>query len=363
MKIGILTVPFNNNYGGFLQAFALKRVLEDMGHEVVIINRRRNKDDNFKVKIMNFLIKIHVRKDMIKEISKYTEQFKREYLYPMTEEYYTSEELKKCLNYNFDAVIVGSDQVWRYKSAGDSIDDFFCNFLEGTDIPHFSYAASMGTAEMEYPTDKIEICSKLLKNFKAISVREQSTVDILETHFGANGVQVVLDPTMLLDKRGFVDLFKDKYENPQKPYVFTYVLDENDGLRNGIADFASSHNLEIVDLRAQTGNIREIKVIEPVEKWLSVLYYADYVITDSFHGMVFSLIFNKQFVVYGNVRTGLSRIEHLLGLLEIKDRLVAAQVNVNDVFNTPIDWNALNNRIGEKREASLSFLINALKNS
>ena len=122
MKIGILTVPFNNNYGGFLQAFALKKVLQDMGLEVVFINRRRNKNTNYRVIIKKALIKLGVCKDRIKELSKYTEQFKREYLYPMTEEYYTSEELKKCLNYNFDAVIVGSDQVWRYKSAGDSID-------------------------------------------------------------------------------------------------------------------------------------------------------------------------------------------------------------------------------------------------
>lgn len=363
MKIGILTVPFNNNYGGFLQAFALKRILENMGHEVVIINRRRNKDDNFKVKIMNFLIKIHVRKDMIKEISKYTEQFKREYLYPMTEEYYTSEELKKCLNYNFDAVIVGSDQVWRYKSAGDSIDDFFCNFLEGTNIPHFSYAASMGTAEMEYPTNKIAICTRLLNDFKAISVREQSTVDILKTHFGVKEVQVVLDPTMLLDKRVFVDLFKGKYEKPQKPYVFTYVLDDNDSLRNNIADFASNHNLEIVNLRAQTGNIREIKVIEPVEKWLSSLFYADYVITDSFHGMVFSLIFNKQFVVYGNVRTGMSRIEHLLSLLGIGERLIAVDGQMSSIIDSPINWSILNTRLEERRNDSISFLNNALKNS
>ncbi len=363
MKIGILTVPFNNNYGGFLQAFALKRILENMGHEVVIINRRRNKDDNFKVKIMNFLIKIHVRKDIIKEISKYTEQFKREYLYPMTEEYYTSEELKKCLEYKFDVVIVGSDQVWRYKSAGDSIDDFFCNFLEGTGIAHFSYAASMGTAGMEYPNDKIEICSKLLKNFKAISVREQSTVDILKTYFGVREAQVVLDPTLLLDKQVYVDLFKGKYEKPQKPYVFKYVLDDNDGLRRNIANFATKHHLDIVNLRAQTGNIREIKVIEPVEKWLSALYYADYVVTDSFHGMVFSLIYNKQFVVYGNVRTGMSRIEHLLGLLEIKDRLVSSQGNANDIFDSQIDWSAINNRIEERRNESLSFLNNALNRS
>lgn len=363
MKIGILTVPFNNNYGGFLQAFALKRVLEDMGNEVVIINRRRNKDDNFKVKIMNFLIKIHVRKDMIKEISKYTEQFKREYLYPMTEEYYTSEELKKCLNYNFDAVIVGSDQVWRYKSAGDSIDDFFCNFLEGTNIPHFSYSASMGTDEMEYPQDKIEVCAKLLKGFKAISVREQSAKDILKAYFDAENVQVVIDPTLLLNKQVYIDLFKNNHDKSQNPYVFTYVLDEKQELREAIDGFATKRGLNIVNLRAQTGNLKEIKVIEPVEKWLSALYYSDYVVTDSFHGVVFSIIFNKPFVVYGNMRTGISRLDYLLGLLDIKERLMSSCNELSGLLETSIDWKVLNKRIDEERGASFFFLKEALKNS
>lgn len=361
MKIGILTVPFNNNYGGFLQAFALKKVLQDMGLEVVFINRRRNKNTNYRVIIKKALIKLGVCKDRIKELSKYTEQFKREYLYPMTEEYYTSEELKKCLNYNFDAVIVGSDQVWRYKSAGDSIDDFFCNFLEGTNIPHFSYAASMGTDELEYPQNKMEICSQLLKGFKAISVREQSAKDILNTYFDAEDVQVVIDPTLLLDKQDYIDLFKNKYDKPQKPYVFTYVLDEKEELREAIDGFASKCGLDIVNLRAQTGNLKEIKVIEPVEKWLSALYYSDYVVTDSFHGVVFSIIFNKPFVVYGNMRTGISRLDYLLGQLGIRERLMSSCNELSSLLETSIDWETLNNRIDGKRESSFSFLKEALK--
>lgn len=363
MKIGILTVPFNNNYGGFLQAFALKRVLQDMGHEVVFINRRRNKgtEFNYKVIIKNILIKLGICKDKIKEISKYTEQFQKEYLYPYTEEYYTKQELKKCLDYKFDFVVVGSDQVWRYKSAGDSIDDFFCNFLDGTNIPHFSYAASMGTDELEYPQEKIAVCSKLLKGFKAISVREQSAADILKTYFDVKDVQVVIDPTLLLDKQVYIDLFKKKYDKPQKPYIFTYVLDEKEDLREAINGFASKHEMDVVILRAQTGNLKEIKVIEPVEKWLSALYYADYVVTDSFHGVVFSIIFNKPFVVYGNMRTGISRLDYLLGLLGIRERLMSSCNELPRLLETSISWENLNKQIDGKRESSLSFLKEALK--
>ncbi len=361
MKIGILTVPFNNNYGGFLQAFALKKVLQDMGHEEVFINRRRNKSANYKVIIKSILVKLGICKDRLKEISKYTEQFQKEYLYPYTVAYYTSQELKKCLDYKFDFVIVGSDQVWRYKSAGDSIDDFFCNFLEGTRIPHFSYAASMGTDELEYPQNKIEICSQLLKGFKAVSVREQSAKDILNTYFDIKDVQVLIDPTLLLDKQVYIDLFKNKYDKPQKSYVFTYVLDEKEEFREAIEGFATKRGLDTVNLKAQTGNLKEIKVIEPVEKWLSALYYADCVVTDSFHGVVFSIIFNKPFVVYGNMRTGISRLDYLLGLLGIRERLMSSCNELSSLLETSIDWETLNKRIDEKREYSFSFLKSALK--
>lgn len=361
MRIGILTVPFNNNYGGFLQAYALKKVLQNMGHEVVFINRRRNKKTNLRVIIKKNLIKLGVCKDRIKEISKYTEQFQKKYLYPYTEEYFTSQEIKKCLGYKFDYIIVGSDQVWRYKLAGDSIDDFFCNFLNGTNIPHFSYAASMGTDELEYPQEKIDVCTKLLKGFKAVSVREQSAKDILKTYFDVSDVQVVIDPTLLLDKQDYIDLFKKNFDKPQKSYVFTYMLDEKKELRETIDDFASKHQLDIVNLRAQTGNLKDIKIIEPVEKWLSSLYYSDYVVTDSFHGVVFSLIFNKPFVVYGNVRTGLSRLEYLLGLLGIEDRLISSCEKLPYLIGESFDWENLNKRIDEKRNTSFSFLKEALK--
>jgi len=361
MKIGILTVPFNNNYGGFLQAFALKRILTDMGHDVIFINRRRNRKRNFKTRIKDLLIRLHLREDKVKKISKYTNQFKREYLFPITEEYYTPQDLKKCLKYKFDVVIVGSDQVWRYRYAKDSIDDFYCNFLEGTDIPHFSYAASMGTDEMEYPKDKIEICSKLLKSFKAISVRERSTVDILKSYFGVKDAQLVLDPTLLLDKRIYIDLFKNQYKSHKRPYVFTYILDEDSELRNAIEDFASSRQLEIINLKAQTGNIKNIKEIEPVERWLSALYYSDYVITDSFHGTVFSLIFNKPFVVYGNITRGLSRLEDLLGRFELNSRLTITSHDIRDTLETSINWESVENHKEKFKANSLSFINGVLR--
>ena len=361
MKIGILTVPFNNNYGGFLQAYALKRVLVDMGHEVIFINRRRDRVLTLKDKIKAILSALHLYKNKEKSISIYTDKFKKDYLHPFTKAYYTSQELMKCLSYKFDCVIVGSDQVWRYYYFKDCIDDFFCNFLEGTKIHHFSYAASMGTDVLEFPKYKIEQCSNLLKCFKAISVREESAVKLLKEDFGINDVQVVCDPTFLLHKQIYVDLFREKYGKPQMEYIFTYILDDNEEVQQAIREFSHKKNLQVLNIKAQTGNISEIDMIEPVEKWLSAIYYADYIITDSFHGTVFSLIFNKQFVVYGNIERGLSRMQDLLNRVGLNDRLVTTGDFIVEKLTKEINWNPVNERINANVESSMNYLRNALE--
>ena len=360
MKIGILTVPFNNNYGGFLQTFALKRVLESMGHKVMIINRRRNRTITLRSILGDLLRGLHLLEDKQRKLSKYTNQFQKKYLFPYTKKYYSSQELKKCVKYKFDAVIVGSDQVWRYRYFNVWIDDFFCNFLEGTNISHFSYAASMGSDEMDYPQDKIERCSNLLKDFKAISVREESSVKLLREYFGVENVQVVLDPTFLLDKQAYVDLFIDKYTEPQDPYIFTYVLDDSEEIKRSIEEFSRQKNMPVVNIKAQTGNINEIDVIEPVEKWLSAIYYADYVITDSFHGTAFSLIFNKQFVVYGNIQRGVSRMQDLLGRVGLIDRLIVSNYKVKTILEQEIDWASVNKQINIYKDGSMAFLKSSL---
>lgn len=360
MKIGILTVPFNNNYGGFLQAFALKRVLESMGHKVMIINRRRNRTITLRSIFGDLLRGLHLLEDKQRKLSKYTNQFQKKYLFPYTKKYNSSQELKKCVKYKFDAVIVGSDQVWRYRYFNDWIDDFFCNFLEGTNVSHFSYAASMGSDEMDYPQDKIERCSNLLKDFKAISVREESSVKLLKEYFGVENAQLVLDPTFLLDKQVYIDLFKDEYARPKDPYIFTYVLDDSEEIQRSIEEFSYQKKMPVVNLKAQTGNINEIDVIEPVERWLSAIYYADYVITDSFHGTVFSLIFNKQFVVYGNVQRGLSRMQDLLNRVGLQNRLITSNTGVSALLEQNIEWASINKQIDIYKESSISFLRNSL---
>ena len=191
-------------------------------------------------------------------------------------------------------------------------------------------------------------------------MREESSVKLLKDYFGVENAQVVLDPTFLLDKQAYVDLFKDKYTKPQDPYIFTYVLDDSEEIKRSIVEFSRQKNMPVVNIKAQTGNINEIDVIEPVEKWLYAIYYADYVITDSFHGTVFSLIFNKQFVVYGNIQRGMSRMQDLLNRVELMDRLIVSNYKVKTILEQEIDWASVNKQINIFKDVSMFFLKSSL---
>lgn len=369
MKIGIITVPFNNNYGGFLQAFALKKILEDAGHEVWFINRRRNKPSSFvvfksKIKaIFRFFAKGEpfVLNDAakIRYISRNTQVFVKDYLSPLTKAYYTSEALSNCTNLGFDFFIVGSDQVWRYKYAGESIRDFYFSFLKGTAVPRLSYAASFGTSDQEYPDHIAKECSALLSEFKAISVRESSGINVLESVFKVddNKANVVLDPTFLLDKSDYYNLV-EKFKGslaPRQNYLFTYLLDYNQDKDSLVRNIVCERNLELLQMKAQTGNLAHLDIIEPVEEWLNGIKNASFVVTDSFHGMVFSIIFNKPFLVYINKERGADRFYSLLSQLGIENVLI--EQSSDYLGYSEINWNEVNENIDFLRGISKNFLF------
>lgn len=367
MKIGILTVPFNNNYGGFLQAYALKTVLEGMGHEVLFINRQRNPSKSLKFRVYRLLVKLHLIKDYLENkkraISVNTDQFRDKYLTPISPAYYSSKSLRDSLKLGLDFLIVGSDQVWRYKYAQESIDDFFFGFIdENNAIPRISYAASFGTDNMDYPLEKIQVIKSLLTRFRAISVREESGKSLLTECLDvpASKVQTVLDPTMLLKVEDYKIFFEDMVPE-KKDYAFTYILDKGDIDELLIERLISRKGLQRIDGKAQTGNLSELDVIEPVEKWLSHFFYSDYVITDSFHGTVFSILFNKPFIVIANPNRGIARLKSLLSVFRLEERLITSITPINEmIINQQIDWTLVNTLLTKRREDSIRFIVDSV---
>lgn len=367
MRIGILTVPFNNNYGGFLQAYALTQILERKGHEVTIINRRKKKITSLRHKVKESIKYILGRSKKFelleeyhtKKISLYTDQFVRKY-FTFTSVMYSSEELKNC---DFDFYIVGSDQVWRYNFVPSFIDDYFFGFIEDDSKPRISYAASFGTDNLEYNEEKRVLCARLLRKFKAISVREKSGVKLLTEYFNVlpKDVIVTIDPTMLLSIEDYAQLFSP-FLTHSRNYMFSYILDEDDDRRKAREFIRETKGCSIKEGKAQSGRTFEQKTIAPVESWLAAIYESEFVFTDSFHGTVFSILFNKPFIVYGNIGRGKARFDSLLSMFGLEDRYIN---NFNQLSESmimkDIDWNKINSLLNIYRKKSMVFLDNSLE--
>ncbi|HIF9192362.1 TPA: polysaccharide pyruvyl transferase family protein [Photobacterium damselae] len=368
-KIGIFTQPLHHNYGGSLQAFALQHYLKSKGHDVLTIDFKSDKKPRFfgaKVIALN-LIKKYIKKEEIKaifplsekEINKiciHTDRFKDKNI-ALTKRIKNISDLKRLDEYKFDTYIVGSDQVWR-PIYSPGISAFFLEFLgDNKKIKRISYAASFGTEHCnEYSNEQISKFKKLLNKFDAISVREDSGVRLCAEYFGVNAEHVI-DPTLLLDKIDYIKLV-DKDKVPlSKGTLMSYVLDRNpekNNIINKVVDITSLKEFSVMP--------DDDGVYPPVTEWLKGFIDAEYVITDSFHGMVFSIIFNKQFIVVANKDRGLSRFTSLLRKLKIEDRLIE---NYNDItqelINNKINFNEVNELLFEEKQKAYAFIEKSLK--
>ena len=313
MKVFILTVRLFDNYGGLLQNYALQRVLLNLGHNPITIDYVNIKvPEKWKiflswVKTFFYIIcgkpKSFFKLSSICRRPVFAECFVNKYIY----------KTKKC--YNIDAsflkkneitaVIVGSDQVWRPKY-NCKIDDMFLKFVKGDSIKKIAYAASFGVDEWEYTQKQTTECRELAKKFNAISVREKSGVNLCKEYLDVEA-SLVLDPTLLIEKNDYCDICKEIPVATEKILV-AYVLDCNDSVRELCESIAKEHHFILKFFSAGVNS--DLTVPE----WLAMFRDASYVVTDSFHGTVFSIIFEKGFKCIYNKERGAARFESLLNL-------------------------------------------------
>jgi len=380
MKIGIVTLPFNINYGGIVQAYALQSVLKKMGHDVLTVNRK-TEGMPFKMKVMSFgrrlLLTLAGRKNIVirtwptkneeKIISQHTQRFIKENI--ITTELFKSEsDFAQLKKYNFDAYVVGSDQVWRPKYS-PSLKNHFLGFVENeSKIKRISYAASFGVDNWEYNAGETKVCSQLAKEFNAISVREDSGIKLCKDFLGVEAIQS-MDPTLLISKEEYIDLVNKDNIPSKKGKLVTYVLDLSDGKSEIIQKIKNELNLEEISIMPEglfreSGKANLSKCIAPpVTNWIRGFMDAEYVITDSFHGTVFSIIFNKPFVSIGNKKRGMTRFNSLLKLFDLENRLIFSDSDdLLEKVKMPIDYARVNQVLEQKKEEAFSFLKNALTN-
>lgn len=381
MRVGILTQPLYCNYGGLVQCFALQHVLHQLGHDAVVLQREWNRRYTLKgacVYYAKHLVKMllgrqeswhyYVAPERRDYIAKYTSQFVEKHINPRSEHCYTTAQLKhEVERLQLDAIVVGSDQVWRPDFSPCQPNYFFDFLPADSKLKRLSYAASFGGDDWSFSPELTAQCARLLQRFDAVSVREASAVTLCKNHFGVDAVQV-LDPTMLLDRGVYLQVV-DKGKSG-RGNLFCYVLDPSQEKRDIVGTIARATHMSPFESMPELpdsiynlyGDIDRC-VYPPVEDWLSAFNEAEMVLTDSFHGTVFSIIFNKPFWVVGNKGRGMARFNSLLGMFGLENRLITKSALATIDLNAPINWQQVNEKRKELKATSMQFLQTALTHS
>lgn len=341
MKVAILTLPLRNyNYGGILQCYALQTALHKLGHEVIVIDKGPNKDNPIIASLKHikhlFLIYIIHDKGRI-EYDKYLKSRDKRLKDFLTRNINLQEFIEKniCLSErlqskkeinnlisvnNINYIIIGSDQVWRPDYTPNILDYFGVFLSKKNDIPIIAYAASFGIdSSCKFNKHILNKCEKLLKRFKAISVRETSGIEICRNDFHVSAIQMP-DPTLLLSKEEYRQLYSNSETIPISGKLLIYILDPNDTLKEEIEKFSKRHNMPTFWIPTSP---TDTKI--SIEQWLRYFDEAEFVITDSFHGCLFSIKFGKPFYTIGNTQRGADRFKSILGELGLLQNLIEAK--------------------------------------
>lgn len=349
-KVGILTLHYGLNYGGVLQTYATKETLKELGYCPIIIDRIP----------AAFGRNYPLRRKLAHPLTQRAFYlFRKHELRPISRPIFTSAELSDLLSKDFYGIVIGSDQVWR--KAVFSVDgDYYLLHQQQLSIKKVAYAASTGIADWEYDEQETEEITKSLKTFSGISVREQEAVPMFKQHCGID-VCNILDSTLSANPCIYAPLMI-KASISGKGKLITYILDWNDNKRQIVKHIAKQTNLDVQhilsDVNKRKGLVSRIIHQDPsVYDWVNQIATAEFVVTDSFHGMAFCIIFNKQFIAIGNVARGMARFTSLLSQLCLTDRLTTGVLP--DITNK-INYEPVNKLLQAKRAESINFLNNSL---
>lgn len=366
MKIGILTFHMAHNYGAMLQAYALCEKLNQMDLQCEVIDYRIpaiynwHRKDNFTSLVSKNGSIIGSLKYIKRILTRYYTKDKRWYNFHkfMVEDIKLSkdtyEDIGELKNLNYDTYICGSDQIWNTEHSGGIKSGYFLDFAPSSS-KKIAYAASKGNPKIA--DEEKEAFKSLLSEFYAIGAREQGLVTSLK-EIGLKDAQLVLDPTLLLKKD---DWSKIAICRDYKDYILVYKIKDHSELYECARKVSRETGYKIIEISYNrtegADDIIQLQDCGPRE-FLGLFSNASYVVTNSFHGTCFSIIFNKKFlsVPYLGLQ---DRMESLLQLLDLEDRKVKDLENIN--LNKDIDYDKVNELLNIEREKSIKFLRENLK--
>lgn len=375
MKIGILTWLHNGNYGSLLQAFALQRFLRDSGYEVENIDLCPSLSE----KVLNLLVQGNSCKLFLEKLNLYriehasrdkkaSAERKMKFESFLKDEFILTRVFKKFsdlkeLRGRYDVFVCGSDQIWSPTLFSPS---YYFDFLLDSDTK-IAYACSFGVSQV--CNKKKNRIAKLLSRFHSISVREQEGREIVKELTGRD-VKVNLDPTMLMDANQW------NLNVPQEPliqgnYMFCYFLSYNSEQWNRTITLAKDRNIKIVVIPTikEVYNVSDAVIVENVgpADWVNLIKNASIVCTDSFHGCVFSIIYNRPFVAFkrflnDSKHSQNSRVYNLLNSFGLESVLVDDNKEYYPMDFNEDTWSMVNKRMKKYSCQSKDWLIQSIQN-
>ena len=384
MKIGIITLYHNSyNYGGILQAFALCRILQRNGVQPEQISYEHIINTSFKERIGRLFengifsaikkIFAYLKKDKNISVNLQEQNIRKNAFYKFSQilishsnEVYNQYSISECID-KYDVFITGSDQVWNYVGYDTA---YFLDFVDGTKKKKFSYAASFSMKEL---TDEQKtIVANSLRDYTAISVREKDAVELLDG-LTDKPVAYVVDPTLLLQQEEWDEVCAERVV--EEKYVFGYFLGTNIDVVRIAKEFAYQRNFKFVMIPFASGRynmnedrLADIRIVDASpEKFLSLIRHAEYVFTDSFHAVVFSFIYKKQFFVFNRDKKGTmnSRIFNITELFGVKERFCDSKDKESLVYVEgleDIDYMGSFEKFEELKAKSVEFLNGIVSN-
>lgn len=347
---GLIGLWFGNNYGAIMTTYALYRLLQKMGKKPLLLDQSPFTGVAAFCKAGNMSRRFMQRHDI-----------------SVSEPLHTDEQLA-ALNEQTETFIIGSDQVWRWQYSKREGSFYFLDFARW-DKRKVAVAASFGVEREERPAPLQRKAKYYLRRFDAVSVREKSGLELLRRHYETEG-EWVLDPVFLHGTALFKEL-SESCEVPSEPYLLSYVLEPDAAIRSHIEQLAAERGFKVINMvdgladfetmkkRFGTDNI--VQGVTP-EQWVAYIRHCAFFVTDSFHGVCFAHLFNRDFLCVAPPMRGLTRFESLLGLTGLQNRLLPPQATKEafQAATTPIDWERVNSLLESERARTLSWLEHAL---
>lgn len=353
--IGILTWHYYTNFGSALQAYALKKIIKKkISSNVEIIGYR-----NSQFGITSYA-RMCLKVFLSKSLGVFFKRFRFSYALFQKDFLEDNKLFYDCFPSEpaFSHIICGSDQIWA-PNVFNPI--YFANFADGSKLRKVSYAASIGLNAI--PENLIGEYKRLLSDFSFISVREETGAQLLKYKCGIEKVEVVLDPTFLLPVSEYKNM--ERRVKAKKPYIFCYFLNKDHKYEQNVKKYAKEHNLKIVGWSAKDDDkkwLGNYDWIGPCE-FLWLVHHADTIMTDSYHGTIFSLLFHKNFYTFERFSHNdpinqNSRIFQLDKLFNIKDRIIN---DSSEMVCSTYDYANFEEKLLKERKRSLDFLKRALQ--